>query len=191
MIYSIVISLASAIGTSICNAMPADSLYEDFYPLDNSYLLALDDNSPLSSNSGDTTFDRSQPSRDDKDPFLISNDQASLESSEQFPNFDDLSFALESPSCKLGRRDGAGCYPTSVTQSRLEMPDLLQIETIEIKDNPLFAPITIELGDSPLGKCVNQEYPLNLCCNGPLGALAGGSWPLTIYRTIDNCRPGK
>ena len=191
MFYSFVISLASAICTSICNAMPADSLYEDFYPLDNSYLLALDDNSPLSSNSGDTTFDPSQPSRDDKDPFLISNDQASLESSDQFSNFDDLSFDLETPSCKVGRRDGAGCYPASVTQGRLELPDLLQIETIEIKDNPLFAPITIVLGDGSLGKCVNQAYPLNLCCDGPLGALADGLWPLMIYRTIDNCRHGK
>lgn len=191
MFFSTVISLATVVGTSICNPMPANPLYEDFYPLDNSYLLSPDEYSPLSSNSGDPTFNPSQFLSSDKVPFLTSADQTSLESGDQFPNFDDLSFALETPSCKLEKRDRAECYPDSAPQGRLELPDLLQIETIEIKDNPLFAPIIIEFGDSPLGKCVNKEYSLNLCCNGPLGALADGLWPLTVYKTIEKCRPGK
>jgi hypothetical protein len=56
-----------------------------------------------------------------------------------------------------------------------------------IQKNPGLAPITIELGDLASSKCGHPVYALNLCCDGLLGErLDGGVW-----KTIDNCRPGK
>lgn len=182
MLFSFLISIATAVGTTVGSPTPADSLYEDFSTSEKPYLITPDDYSLLSSNPGDLTFDSSPTLGFDDIPF---NDQASSELSDQF------SSALETPSCNLGKRDGAACSVESAPQGRLEIPDLLQMGSTVIKENPLLAPITIEIGDDSPGKCANLVYPLNLCCKGPLGTLAGGLYPLVVYETIDECRPGK
>ncbi len=88
--------------------------------------------------------------------------------------------------CNLGKRADAACSATYAPQDSLEPPDFWQMERI-IQKNPGLAPITIELGDLASSKCGHPVYALNLCCDGLLGErLDGGVW-----KTIDNCRPGK
>lgn len=184
------IFVAFAFGTIICISMPTDLLYEDFYPVDNTDGTIPDESSLFSLKTNDIASNPSQTIGSEDVPLLTSNDQAPLLFDDQLLASNDLNLALEPSSCNLRKRDGSACSVNSAPQGRLELPDLLQIETVPIKTDPLLAPITIELHDNSISKCVDPMYPINLCCNGPLGVIASLG-PLVVYETIGQCRPGQ
>lgn len=190
MLFSFLIFVAVAVGTTIDSSMPSDLLYEDFYTSEKSNPIAPDDYSVLFSNPGDFTFDSSQNLGFDDFSFLASNDQASSDLSDQLFDSNSLNSAIET-SCNTGKSDKEVCSVDSAPQGRLELPDLLQMGNTIIQGDPLLAPITIETQEKSPGKCVNALFPLNLCCKGKLGALAVDSYPLTVFETINRCRPGK
>lgn len=191
MLFSILISVTTVIGATIDNLMPAGSPYEDFFTSETSNQVAPDEESFLSSNSGDFTLDSSESLGFDDFPFNPSNDHVSSDLTDKLFDSNSLSSALDT-SCNVEKRDQQHefCSVESAPQVHLEFPDLLQMGNTVVKEDPFLAPITIEIGGDSAGKCINLLYPENFCCNGPLGLLAGGYSPLVVYETVDKCRPG-
>lgn len=178
-------SLLSSIPSDHTFDRPQDIGFDDipYFSFDSPQGLGFD-NGPYPS------FDHPQDLSFDDVPYLTSEDQASSDLS-------DLLFGSDSPdsifatSCNIEKRNKGACSVDSVPQNRLEFPDALQMGNTIVKENPLLAPITIEIEENSPGKCVDLLHPLNLCCRGPLGTLADGYYPLTVYETINRCRPGK
>lgn len=184
--------LAIAVGTTIGSPVPSDSLYQNFDSSEISYLMPSEDYSLFSSSPDDLTPISSQPPGFDDSPLPAFNDPPSLEISDQtLPSSDDILFGLNPTSCTSGKRDEGTCSANFASQDHIGQPDISQIGSTIIKDNPLFAPITIQVGDSASGKCSNPLFLLNLCCKGALGALVDDLSLSVVYKTIDNCRPGK
>lgn len=196
MLFSILLSVAAVIGATIDNLMLADPEAEDLFTSESSNLVAPDDEGFLSSSSSDFTLENSQNPGFDDFFYLPSNGQASSDLTDELFDPNSLNSALET-SCNIGKRDQNGVCsinsapPNSAPPLHLEFPDLLQMGNTIVKDDPFLAPITIEIDDSSPAKCISLLHTINLCCKGPLGALADGFGPLKVYETIGQCRPGK
>ena len=191
MLLSILISIATAVGATTDLLIPVGSLYEDFYTPENSDRFAPDDYGIFSLNTGDFTLGSFQNLDFDDVLYDTSDDQASSDFSDQLFDSDSLNSAPKT-FCNIGKRDDGGACPVdSAPQDRLEPPDFVQMGNIVVTGDPLLAPITLEIEENPSGKCVDLQHPVNLCCKGPLGLLAGGYFPLVVYETIGRCRPGK
>ena len=192
MLSFIVIFLAIIVEITTCSPVSVDLLYEYFNPSDETILPAPDEYSILTSKPSEPTFELSQPLSSDDISLFTSNDQASFDDFEQGLDPASFNFALETPSCNLGKRDEAACSQKPEPQGPLlQLPDLLQVESSLRRTNPRLAPITIELGDKSPSKCANPIYSLNLCCNGPLGAISNDVVQFVVYETIEKCRLGE